>query len=308
MKQLNSPLSFFFKSLMERVNKKLFFIIVLLSVFASCTKDNVTPTPPTPTPPVVIIPPAETGKVTITTGTPTVIGNNSVSFTNTVAIVAPATVTSTSMLISWYVDTLQVAQSETVNGLSFTKTNCIPGTKYTVKALANASTGTVSGDQTFGTTTGFHIGQTFNGFKIWDVWSNGDSARQIGNLLAEPYAWGCGGVDVPGTTSDYNAGMANSLKIKAICPASAANLCLNDAALGAGSYLGSQNEWIRFFQNMVKANITTSFSGVWSSTQENYFYAMIVRDDGFSNRNAKMSNAYPVFAGPAVFAFKRIGK
>lgn len=285
--------------------KDALLLLLVLGVLVTCTKDKVSTTP---TPPVVIIPPVEVGRVTITTGTPVVLSNTSVSFSGNVTIVAPATVTSSSMLISWYVDTLSVAQNETVNSLSYTKTNCIPGTKYTVKAFANSSVGIVSGNESFKETPGFHIGQTFNGFKVWDVWSNADSAHQIGNLLADKYAYGCEGVNVPGTFSEYGTGMSNSLKIKAICPASAANLCLNDTALGVGSYLGSKGDWIRFFENRTKANVTL-FSSVWSSTQYSPIDAWMLRSlDGFPLINSKMVNTSPIFLGPCVYAFKKVGK
>jgi hypothetical protein len=288
--------------LIKRIKDSL-FILILLGAITSCKKDqNSSSTPTIP----IVQPPVDVGKVTVTTGIPIVSNNKTIAFSGDVSITAPATVTTKYLVITWFNDTLHVAESETVFNLTYTKTNCIPGTKYTVKAAATGSTGTVYGSEGFGTTTGFHIGQTFNGFKVWDVWSNNDSAQLIGNLLADKYAWGCQGVDVPGTSSDYGTGMANSLKIKVICPASAANLCLTDTALGSGSYLGSEGEWVKLFQNMVKANINTN-GAVWCSTQENFFYGRMVKSTGVYI-NAKMVNTSTVFLGPSVYAFKKVGR
>jgi hypothetical protein len=287
--------------------KNLFYVLLITgATFAtSCSKENVSAIVPTPTPPVAITP-IETGKVTVTTNTPVVISNTTITFSGDVNIVAPATVSSKYMVITWFNDTLHAAESQTVNSISYTKSDCIPGTKYNVKAYATGSTGTISGDVNFATSTGFHIGQTFNGFKIWDAWNGGDSAQLIGNLLAEKYAWGCQGVDVPGTSSAYGNGMANSLKIKAICPLSAAALCLNDPALGSGSYLGSEAEWLKLFQNMIKANISLT-GAVWCSTQEDFFYGRMVKNTGVYI-NAKMVNNPNVLLGPSVYAFKKVSK
>jgi hypothetical protein len=289
---------------------KKFQIIMLLIIGAtfttSCSKENVSTIVPTPTTPIVT-PPTEVGKVTVTTGTPVVNSNTSITFSGDVTIVAPATVTNKYMIISWYNDTLQSAQSQTVEALTFTKTDAIPGTKYTVKAYATGSTGTISGNESFKETPGFHFGQTVDSTKVWDVWSNSDSATLISKLLAQNYAYGCQGTNIPGTSVDYGTGMTNSIKINTICPASAANLCLS---LGTGWYLGSKGDWLRFFQNKNKSHINIAVSAVWSSTQETPVFAWIIRtSDAATTATAKMLTTDPTYGvGPAVYGFKKIGK
>jgi hypothetical protein len=295
--------------LFERRIKQSIFLLILFLTILSCKKEQTST--PIPTPPVVVVPPpVDLGKVTATTAIPVVLNNKTITFSVDVVVVAPATVYNKYLVINWYNDSLRIAETQTVNSSSFTKTDCIPGTKYTVKAVVYSSRGTIYTDTTFATSTGFHMGQTFNGFKVWDVWSNADSAQLVGNLLARKYSFGCQGTSISGTSANFGTGMANTLKINAICPTnSAANLCLNDTVLGSGSYLGSREDWLRFFQNKDKANIQLEVSGIWTSTEENAVYAWMIRiSDGATIINAKMNGGATVPAGPGVYAFKKVGK
>jgi hypothetical protein len=292
--------------LFERRIKQSIFLLILFLTILSCKKEQTST--PIPTPPVVIVPPpVDLGKVTATTAIPIVLNNKTITFSVDVVVVAPATVYNKYLVINWYNDSLRIAETQTVNSSSFTKTDCIPGTKYTVKAVVYSSRGTIYTDSTFATSTGFHIGQTFNGFKVWDVWSNDDSAEIISNLLAQNYAFGCQGTDIPGTSTDISTGMSNTLKINAICPASAANLCLSQ---GNGYYLGSKGDWLKFFENKNKANINITVSGVWSSSQNTPVFAWTMRtSDAATTVTAKMLTTDPTYGvGPAVYAFKKVGK
>jgi hypothetical protein len=295
--------------LFERRIKQSIFLLILFLTILSCKKEQTIT--PTPIPPVVIVPPpVDLGKVTATTGIPIVLNNKTITFAVDVVVEAPATVYNKYLVINWYNDSLRIAETQTVNSSSFTKTDCIPGTKYTVKAVIYSSRGTIYTDTAFATSTGFHMGQTYNGFKVWDVWSNADSAKLLGHEKpAVAVAWGCQGTFIGGTSSSVNSGMANSLIIAAACPLSAAKLCLTDTALGTGAYLGSSDEWYLCVQNKTKAGITFYNSGFWTSTESTAPYALMVnRTNGLSNINAKMTGGFPIFGGPSIIAFKKVGK
>jgi hypothetical protein len=104
---------------------------------------------------------------TIVTNDIIINSNTSATFSGSVTSNGGAPITTTSLVISWNNEVTGTA-TQSVSGTTFTKTDCIPGTIYTVKFQATNSAGIANGINKTAITGGNHVGQqTGGGTCIW---------------------------------------------------------------------------------------------------------------------------------------------
>ena len=207
------------------------------------------------------------------------------------------------------------ADSKTIeSGTTGSFTSIITGltgtTLYYVRAYATNAAGTgYAAQESFTTTSGPQIGDSYQGGKIAYILQSGEpgyDANVLHGLIAAPSnqssgaEWGCYGYAVNGADGTaYGTGNQNTIDIMNSCATSgiAARLCA-DLVLGGYSdwYLPSLNELNKLYIN--KATIggfaDNEYNYYWSSTENNSTHAWTVNftDGSASNYGGKYATYF----------------
>lgn len=174
----------------------------------------------------------------------------------------------------------------TVSGLA-------SNTTYYVKSYAINSAGTAYGEQeTFTTLAPYSIGESYGGGIIFYIDASGvhglvRASSDLGSTNV--VAWGCGGINIPGTSTSIGSGQANTTAIVNACstPGIAARLC-DDLVLNGFSdwFLPSRDEFLELCHTL---NISTSRYW-WTSSQVNINNSHISGVDCIAGSNGQSKN------------------
>lgn len=255
---------------------------------------------------------------TVTTNDVVINSNTSATFSGSVVNNGGATITSTSLVISWNNEVTGTA-TQSVTGTTFTKVDCIPGTIYTVKFQATNSAGTATGMNKTGATTGYHVGQDLGYAIVYKTVNNTNNCyfaskvnlfSGVGNTtIAAGIAWQLylnGSFTLCNALSSTNGKDNTLLIVNSISSGSVARVAheytANGLVLSNTFWCPAKDEMVELLQVIQTINIpnfSNTFNGdptwgrYWSSTEFNKDLAYWATRSGTSgvsfNHDAKQT-------------------